>query len=197
MCLFSVGWMGTQIEICRPKLFFAPVHRSDFIFVWILICVNFSLSIKWISCLWVITFRIHQNFPARLNLMCHVIKLAPAKIEEYLYIFYTCQLFLRYRHEIFILGVLGFWRRHDHLPKNPEEVWSLLKMFEVCWRRIYRENAYPQGPTLVDNISAIVLKSESFGLTWSIFFKVVVMLVFPGKAIKLYSCCSRNIFFVM
>ena len=35
--------------------------------------------------------------------------------------------------------------------------------------RSYRENAYPQGPTLVDNISAIVLKSESFGLTWSIF----------------------------
>lgn len=134
MCLFSVGWMGTQIEICRPKLFFAPVHRSDVIFVWILICVNFSLSIKWISCLWVITFRIHQNFPARWNLMCHVIKLAPAKIEEYLYIFYTCQLFLRYRGEIFILGVLGFLKTTRSFaevprrsPKSSEDVRSLLK----------------------------------------------------------------------
>ena len=83
--------------------------------------------------------------------------------------FYTCQLFLRYKREIFILGVLGFLKTTRSFPKIPEEVRSLLKTSEVCRRRSYRENAYPQGPTLVDNISAIVLKSESFGLTWSIF----------------------------
>ena len=82
---------------------------------------------------------------------------------------YTCQLFLRYKREIFILGVLGFLKMTRSFPKIPEEVRSLPKTSEVCRRRSYRENAYPQGPTLVDNISAIVLKSESFGLTWSIF----------------------------
>ena len=96
---------------------------------------------------------------------------------------YTCQLFLRYRREIFILGVLGFLKMTRSFPNIPEEVRSLPKksevfrrhpkssedVSEVCRRRSYRENAYPQGPTLVDNISAIVLKSESFRLTWSIF----------------------------
>ena len=81
---------------------------------------------------------------------------------------YTCQLFLRYKREIFVLGVLGFFKTTRSFPKIPEEVRSLPKTSEVCRRRSYRENAYPQGPTLVDNISTIVLKSESFGLTWSI-----------------------------
>ena len=67
-------------------------------------------------------------------------------------------------------------------PKSPEDVWSLPKTSEVYWSWSYRENAYPQGPTLADNFSAIVLKSESFGLTCS-FFKAVVMLVFPETAI--------------
>ena len=51
--------------------------------------------------------------------------------------------------------------------KSSEEVRSLPKTSEVCPRRSYRENAYPQGPMLVDNISAIqvVLKSERFSLT--------------------------------
>ena len=45
--------------------------------------------------------------------------------------------------------------------KSSEEVRSLPKTSEVCPRRS------PQGPMLVDNISAIqvVLKSESFSLT--------------------------------
>ena len=58
-----------------------------------------------------------------------------------------------------------FWRWHDRFrtfpkksevfrrhPKSSEDV------SEVCRRRSYRENAYPQGSTLVENISAIVLK---------------------------------------
>ena len=37
-------------------------------------------------------------------------------------IYYTCQLFLRYKREIFILGVLGFLKTTRSLPKIPEEV---------------------------------------------------------------------------
>ena len=58
---------------------------------------------------------------------------------------YTCQLFLRYKCEIFILGVLGFLEMTRSFPKIPEEVRSLPKMSEVCRRRSYRENAYPQN----------------------------------------------------
>ena len=35
---------------------------------------------------------------------------------------YTCQLFLRYKREIFILGVLGFLKTTRSFPKIPEEV---------------------------------------------------------------------------
>ena len=59
--------------------------------------------------------------------------------------FYTCQLFLRCRCEIFILGVLGFLKTTRSFPKIPEEVRSLPKTSEVCRRRSYRENAYPQN----------------------------------------------------
>ena len=34
---------------------------------------------------------------------------------------YTCQLFLIYKREIFILGVLGFYRRHDHFRTFPKK----------------------------------------------------------------------------
>ena len=58
---------------------------------------------------------------------------------------YTCQLFLRCRREIFILGVLGFLKTTRSFPKIPEEARSLPKTSEVCRRRSYRENAYPQN----------------------------------------------------
>ena len=48
---------------------------------------------------------------------------------------YTCQLFLRCRREIFILGVLGFLKMTRSFPKIPEEVRSLPKTSEVCRRR--------------------------------------------------------------
>ena len=44
---------------------------------------------------------------------------------------YTCQLFLKYRHEIFILGVLGFLKTTQSFPNIPEEVQSLPKT-SVC-----------------------------------------------------------------
>ena len=47
---------------------------------------------------------------------------------------YTCQLFLRYKREIFILGVLGFLQTTRSFPKIPEEVRSLLKKSEVFRR---------------------------------------------------------------
>ena len=46
--------------------------------------------------------------------------------------FYTCQLFLRYKREIFILGVLGFLKTTRSFPKIPKEVRSLPKTSEVC-----------------------------------------------------------------
>ena len=65
---------------------------------------------------------------------------------------YTCQLFLRYKREIFILGVLGFLEDDTIISKDPrrspkssEEVRSLPKTSEVCRRRSYGENAYPQN----------------------------------------------------
>ena len=43
---------------------------------------------------------------------------------------YTCQLFLRQKCEIFILGVLGFLQTTRSFPKIPEEVRSLPKSAE-------------------------------------------------------------------
>ena len=48
---------------------------------------------------------------------------------------YTCQLFLRYKREIFILGVLGFLKTTRSFPKIPEEIRSLPKTSEVFRRR--------------------------------------------------------------
>ena len=49
--------------------------------------------------------------------------------------YYTCQLFLRYKREIFILGVLGFLKTTQSFPKIPEEVQSLPKKSKVFRRR--------------------------------------------------------------
>ena len=48
---------------------------------------------------------------------------------------YTCQLFLRYKREIFILGVLEFLKTTRSFPKIPEEVRRLPKMSEVFGKR--------------------------------------------------------------
>ena len=50
---------------------------------------------------------------------------------------YTCHLFLRYKCEIFILGVLRFLKTTRSFPKIPEEVRSLPKTSEVCRRRSF------------------------------------------------------------
>ena len=48
---------------------------------------------------------------------------------------YTCQLFLRYKREIFILGVLGFLKTTRSFPNIPEEFRSLPKKSKVFRRR--------------------------------------------------------------
>ena len=64
--------------------------------------------------------------------MCHI-------LETLKYVWHTwayaCQLFLRYKREIVILGVLGFLKTTRSFPKIPEEVRSLPRKSEVFWRR--------------------------------------------------------------
>ena len=45
-----------------------------------------------------------------------------ASLEEHPSVLYTRQLFLSYKREIFILGVLGFLKTTRSFPKIPEEV---------------------------------------------------------------------------
>ena len=49
---------------------------------------------------------------------------------------YTCQLFLRCKGKIFILGVLGFLKTTQSFPKIPEEVRSLPKKSEIFRKRL-------------------------------------------------------------
>ena len=57
------------------------------------------------------------------------------QVTEVTEVGYTCQLFLRYKREIFILGVLGFLKTTRSFPKIPEEIRSLPKKSEVFRRR--------------------------------------------------------------
>jgi len=56
--------------------------------------------------------------------------------------FYTCQLFLRYRREIFILGVLRVLKTIRSFPKIPDEVRSLPKNPEVFRKRPKSQSQY-------------------------------------------------------
>ena len=58
------------------------------------------------------------------------------------YELHTCQLFLRYKRETFIPGVLGFLNETRSFPKIPEEVWSLPKKSEVFRRRLKSYDVY-------------------------------------------------------
>jgi len=54
----------------------------------------------------------------------------------------TCQLFLRYRREIFILGVLRFLKMTQSFPKIPVEVRGLPKNSEVFRKRPKSQSQY-------------------------------------------------------
>ena len=96
---------------------------------------------------------------------------------------YTCQLFLRYKREIFILGVLGFLKTTQLFPKIPEEVRSLPKTSEVFRRHPKSAEGEVIEKTLIhkirDHEEGIVIYSFytwfSF-LTWdwvNIFLEIV------------------------
>ena len=78
----------------------------------------------------------NSNFLLTISTHCHemrlweLIKWSPKR--KYFDLLYTCQLFLRYKREIFILGVLGFLKTTRSFPKIPEEVRSIPKTSEVC-----------------------------------------------------------------
>ena len=89
---------------------------------------------------------------------------------------YTCQLLLRCGHEIFILGVLGFLKTTRSVRKIPEEVRSLPKTSEVCQRRSYRENAYPQNQRSRGRYCYLFIYTWFSFLTWvwvNIFLEIV------------------------
>ena len=88
----------------------------------------------------------------RLRFIRHFISL---RTERSLGLLYTCQLFLRYKREIFILVVLGFLKTTRSFlkisevfrrsRKSSDDVRGLPKTSKVCRRQRYRENAYPQN----------------------------------------------------
>ena len=89
---------------------------------------------------------------------------------------YTCQLFLRCKREIFILGVLGFLQTTRSFPKIPKEVQSLQKKSEVCRKRSYRENAYPQNRRSRGRYCYLFIYTWFSFLTWvwvNIFLEIV------------------------
>ena len=69
---------------------------------------------------------------------------------------YTCQLFLRYKREIFILWVLGFLKTTRSFPKIPEEVRSLPKKSEVFRRRPKSAEGEVIEKTLIHKIKKVL-----------------------------------------
>ena len=66
---------------------------------------------------------------------------------------YTCQLFPRYRSEIFILGVLRFLKTTLSFPKIPDEFRSLPKNSKV-FRRIPKSSENVQSSSPSTNVSS-------------------------------------------
>ena len=97
-------------------------------------------------------------------------------------LFYTCQLFLRYKREIFILGVLGFLKTTRSFPKIPEEVRSLPKTSEVC-RSLPKASSLPVLFTskITDREEGIAIYSF---YTWFSFLTWVWVNVFFGNCVK-------------
>ena len=77
---------------------------------------------------------------------------------QVVYGFYTCQIFLRYKREIFILGVLGFLKTTGSFPKIPEEVRILPKTSEDCRSLPHPLHPPPRSaPGLVSKFSCLSL----------------------------------------
>ena len=117
-------------------------------------------------------------------------------VETITHIRYTCQLFLTYKREIFILGVLGFFEDDTIIsedsrrsPKSSEDARSLPKTSEVCRRRSYQSYPTPSLrmhiktsslPVLFTSKSEIARKVLSFihFYTWFSFLTWVWVNIF-------------------
>ena len=73
-------------------------------------------------------FRTCVAYTTQVNSTFHMRWLASSEVISQVY---TCQLFLKYRPEIFILGVLGFLKTTQSFPSIPKEVPSLPKT-SIC-----------------------------------------------------------------
>ena len=118
---------------------------------------------------------------------------------------YTCQLFPRYKREIFILGVREFLKRTRSFPKIPEEVWtspktskevwSLPKKSEVFRRTCIKASSLPVffSSQIRDREEGIVIYSFytwfSF-LTWvwvNIFLEIVSSMLARGQQLTFFN----------
>ena len=105
---------------------------------------------------------------------------------------YTCQLFLRYKHEIFILGVLGFLKTTRSFPKIPEEVRSLPKKSEVFRRRPKSSEdvrSLPKASSLPVLFTSKIRDHEEGSViysfyTWFSFLTWVWVNIFFGNCVK-------------
>ena len=111
--------------------------------------------------------RPHSRFPPRSF---------PHNSAHFRWHYYTCQLFLRYKREIFILGVLGFLKTTRSFPKIPEEVRSIPKTSEVC-RSLPKASSLPVlfASKIRDREEGIAIYSF---YTWSSFLTWVWVNIF-------------------
>ena len=89
---------------------------------------------------------------------------------------YTCQLFLRYKREIFILRVLGFLKTTRSFPQIPKEVWSLPKTSEVCRGRARSQCFSLQKSEIARKPLSFIHFTHGFrslhGSEWTYFWKL-------------------------
>ena len=97
---------------------------------------------------------------------------------------YTCQLFLRYKREIFILGVLGFLKTTQSFPNISEEVQSLPKKSEVFQRSLKFSEVFQRRPKSAESelaLSAFHFKNQrSRGRYFHLFILHMVFVPYMG-----------------
>ena len=90
---------------------------------------------------------------------------------------YTCQLFLRYKREIFILGVLGFLKTTRSFPNIPEEVRSLPKKSEV-FRRSPKSSEDVRSLLKTSEVCRRRARSQCFSLQKSEIARKVLQIIY-------------------
>ena len=102
---------------------------------------------------------------------------------------YTCQLFLRYKREIFIPGVLGILKTTRSFPKVPEKVRSLPKKSEDVRRRPRAKFSSPSRRTRINASSLPVLftskiRDREEGIVIYSFYTWFSFLTYFGNCVK-------------